>query len=142
MPRIVRAGRPVTVVQSGSLRIDELAGNAASNDDAVSIARVVVSDPNDTEEPYVTIQYDEWLCVVQGRLEVRYKNSSNATSTTKDDGDDDKGSHRADCGDPLLPLALVRRRRRQRSSPCAPVKRASSARESASGWRFPHPPRN
>ena len=55
-----------TVVDTGLMRIDELAGNVATKDDRISIARVTVSSP--TEEPWLTLHYDEWICVLRGRM--------------------------------------------------------------------------
>jgi len=59
-------GAAATVVDTGLLKIDELAGNVASSDDRISIAKVVVSAP--TEEPWLTLSYDEWICVTKGRI--------------------------------------------------------------------------
>ena len=59
-------GAANTVVDTGLLKIDELAGNVASSDDRISIAKVVVSAP--TEEPWLTLSYDEWICVTKGRI--------------------------------------------------------------------------
>ena len=44
MPKIV--GKATRVVDVGGLAIDELAGNVASHEDTLSIARVVVSEPS------------------------------------------------------------------------------------------------
>jgi len=66
MPRIV--GKATRVVEVGGLAIDELAGNVASHDDTLSIARVIVSEP--TSEPWLTLDYDEWICVLKGIVEM------------------------------------------------------------------------
>jgi mannose-6-phosphate isomerase-like protein (cupin superfamily)/uncharacterized protein (DUF952 family) len=68
MPKII--GKSVTVVQDGGFCIDELAGNVATRDDTLSIARVVVSKP--ASEPWLTLEYDEWICVIKGRIELHY----------------------------------------------------------------------
>jgi uncharacterized protein (DUF952 family)/mannose-6-phosphate isomerase-like protein (cupin superfamily) len=68
MPKII--GKSVTVVQDGGLCIDELAGNVATKEDTLSIARVVVSEP--ASEPWLTLDYDEWICVVKGKIELHY----------------------------------------------------------------------
>mmetsp|Transcript_108232 Transcript_108232/g.212098 ORF Transcript_108232/g.212098 Transcript_108232/m.212098 type:complete len:279 (+) Transcript_108232:63-899(+) len=68
MPRIV--GGSVRVVDTGVLAIDELAGNVATKDDRISIAHVAVSAP--TGEPWLTLHYDEWICVLQGRMVLHY----------------------------------------------------------------------
>jgi uncharacterized protein (DUF952 family) len=66
MPTII--GKAVRVVEHDGLAIDELAGNVASGDDTLSIALVTVSEP--TSEPWLTLDYDEWLCVIKGRIEL------------------------------------------------------------------------
>eukprot|EP00929_Paragymnodinium_shiwhaense_P022112 TRINITY_DN14220_c0_g1_i2.p2 TRINITY_DN14220_c0_g1~~TRINITY_DN14220_c0_g1_i2.p2 ORF type:complete len:128 (+),score=27.53 TRINITY_DN14220_c0_g1_i2:436-819(+) len=58
------------VVDTGSLAIDELAGNVATKEDTISIARVVVSAA--TSEPWLTLHYDEWMCVLAGVANFRY----------------------------------------------------------------------
>lgn len=63
-------GKSVRVVEIDGLSIDELAGNAASNEDTLSVARVVVSKP--TSEPWLTLHYDEWICVLKGKVEMHY----------------------------------------------------------------------
>lgn len=68
MPKLV--GKSTTVVETDAFRIDELVGNVASNEDTLSIARVVVSAP--TSEPWLTLEYDEWLCILKGRCELHY----------------------------------------------------------------------
>jgi mannose-6-phosphate isomerase-like protein (cupin superfamily) len=62
MPSIV--GSAQTVVEHEGLRIDELAGNVATKDDRISIAHVTVSKP--ASEPWLTLHYDEWMCVLKG----------------------------------------------------------------------------
>jgi mannose-6-phosphate isomerase-like protein (cupin superfamily) len=64
MPRII--GKAETVVEIDGLKIDELAGNVATNEDTISIAHVTVSSP--TSEPWLTLDYDEWLCVTKGKM--------------------------------------------------------------------------
>eukprot|EP00439_Symbiodinium_sp_Y106_P000854 s6013_g1.t1 len=64
MPRLV--GDAARVVDTGKLTIDELAGNVASKSDRISIALVKVVEP--TSEPWLTLHYDEWMCVLKGRL--------------------------------------------------------------------------
>ncbi|CAE7776045.1 unnamed protein product [Symbiodinium sp. CCMP2592] len=64
MPRLV--GDAARVVDTGKLTIDELAGNVASKSDRISIALVKVVEP--TNEPWLTLHYDEWMCVLKGRL--------------------------------------------------------------------------
>lgn len=65
MPKIV--GTSQLVVDDGAgLTISELVGNVASNEDRISIAHVKVSAPS--SEPWLTLDYDEWLCVLTGRM--------------------------------------------------------------------------
>lgn len=65
MPSIV--GSSHRVVDDGhGLTIDELAGNVATSEDRISIAHVNISAP--TAEPWLTLQYDEWMCVLKGRM--------------------------------------------------------------------------
>mmetsp|Transcript_11232 Transcript_11232/g.24792 ORF Transcript_11232/g.24792 Transcript_11232/m.24792 type:complete len:98 (-) Transcript_11232:168-461(-) len=59
-------GKSVRVVDTGLLSIDELAGNVATQNDRISIALVKVSEP--TSEPWLTLHYDEWMCVLKGRM--------------------------------------------------------------------------
>lgn len=48
------------------LTIDELAGNVATSEDRISIAHVNVTAP--TSEPWLTLHYDEWMCVLKGKM--------------------------------------------------------------------------
>jgi uncharacterized protein (DUF952 family) len=73
MPKIV--GNRANVVDHDGLIIDELVGNVAcsnssknNSSDVLSVAHVQVSKP--TAEPWLTIQYDEWLCCRTGVLEI------------------------------------------------------------------------
>eukprot|EP00438_Fugacium_kawagutii_P009850 Skav209417 [mRNA] locus=scaffold1411:201431:209169:+ [translate_table: standard] len=59
-------GQSVRVVDTGLLSIDELAGNVATSNDRISIALVKVAEP--TSEPWLTLHYDEWMCVLKGRM--------------------------------------------------------------------------
>mmetsp|Transcript_115497 Transcript_115497/g.199637 ORF Transcript_115497/g.199637 Transcript_115497/m.199637 type:complete len:152 (-) Transcript_115497:35-490(-) len=68
MPQIV--GESTRVVDTGLLTIDELAGNVATKSDRISIAHVKISAP--TSEPWLTLHYDEWMCVLKGRMVLLY----------------------------------------------------------------------
>eukprot|EP00935_MAST-01C_sp_MAST-1C-sp1_P002426 g2426.t1 len=68
MPQII--GGKVNVVKTGELSIDEYAGNVATSDDQLSIADVHISAP--TSEPWLTLHYDEWICVLEGRMVLHY----------------------------------------------------------------------
>lgn len=70
MPRIV--GSSACVVDHDGIRIDELAGNVASQDDTLSVAKVTVTRP--TSEPWLTLDYDEWICCLKGKVDLHYGN--------------------------------------------------------------------
>lgn len=70
MPQLV--GSCARVVDTGDLTIDELAGNVATKDDRISIAHVKISAP--TSEPWLTLHYDEWMCVLKGRMVLHFGN--------------------------------------------------------------------
>jgi len=65
MPIIV--GKSKRVVETDGFTIDEYAGNIGSNDDQMSLAVVKVSKPY--EEPWLTLQYDEWMAVMKGQVD-------------------------------------------------------------------------
>ena len=66
MPKIL--GKAVRVVEHDGLTIDEFVGNVGSNDDSVSIAHVKVSEP--ASEPWLTLDYEEWICVLKGKIDL------------------------------------------------------------------------
>jgi uncharacterized protein (DUF952 family) len=68
MPRII--GGSKTVVEHDGLTINELAGNVATCQDEISIAHVLISKP--TSEPWLTLDYDEWICVTKGSIVLHY----------------------------------------------------------------------
>lgn len=74
MPRII--GKSIRVVESDGLSIDEFAGNVATIDDRLSIAHVQVNKP--TSEPWLTLSYDEWICILKGRI-IFYSNDGNTS---------------------------------------------------------------
>jgi len=65
MPKIV--GKSTRVVETDGFTIDEYAGNVGSNDDTMSLAVVKVSKPY--AEPWLTLRYDEWMCVMKGQVD-------------------------------------------------------------------------
>jgi len=67
-PRIVGSG--IVVVDAPGLKIEELAGNVASKEDRISIAYVKAQAG--TKEPWLTLHYDEWICVRSGSICFRY----------------------------------------------------------------------
>lgn len=58
-------GSTVRVVDTEGLKIDELVGNVAGGGDEISIASV--SAAAGAAEPWLTLHYDEWICVLRGR---------------------------------------------------------------------------
>jgi len=69
MPKIIGASQ-VVVDDGAGLTIKELVGNVASNDDRISIAHVKVSQP--ASEPWLTLHYDEYICVLSGRMVLQH----------------------------------------------------------------------
>lgn len=67
-------GKSLVVVDTGKMKITELAGNAATSDDRISIASVTVSEP--TSEPFLTLHYDEWCVRSQRRSQNKHSNFS------------------------------------------------------------------
>jgi mannose-6-phosphate isomerase-like protein (cupin superfamily) len=69
MPKIV--GSAQLVVDDGAgLTIKELVGNLASDEDRISIAHVTVAAPS--SEPWLTLHYDEWMCVTRGKMVIHH----------------------------------------------------------------------
>merc|ERR1712242_521775 len=68
MPKII--GNSKVVVDDGAgLTINELVGNVATNEDKISIAHVKVANP--ASEPWLTLHYDEYICVLAGKILVK-----------------------------------------------------------------------
>ncbi|KAG8466417.1 hypothetical protein KFE25_002173 [Diacronema lutheri] len=59
-------GSATRVVDADGLTIDELAGNVASGSDTISIA--IVNAKAGTSEPWLTLAYDEWIAVREGKV--------------------------------------------------------------------------
>eukprot|EP00971_Amphidinium_carterae_P150671 2987117-Amphidinium_carterae.2 len=64
MARIV--GKSSRVVDADGFKIDELAGNVATQSDRLSVAFVKANAG--TAEPWLTLHYDEWICVLKGTM--------------------------------------------------------------------------
>jgi len=62
------------VVDAPGLTIDELAGNVATKSDTLSIALVKASAG--TSEPWLTLHYDEWICVLRGKVVIEHSGGS------------------------------------------------------------------
>jgi len=68
MPGVAIVGTKQRVVDAGSFTIDELAGNVATGSDRISIAHVKAAAG--TAEPWLTLHYDEWMCVMKGAIKM------------------------------------------------------------------------
>ena len=69
MPKLV--GGKVRVVETDHLAIDELTGRVATpTAGRVSVALCTVAAP--TGEPWLTLAYDEWMCVLKGVVELHH----------------------------------------------------------------------
>ena len=71
MPKVI--GKATRVVEVGGLTIDEYVGNVGSKTDKLSIAVVKISEP--TSEPWLTLDYDEWMVVLKGKVEIHFGNT-------------------------------------------------------------------
>jgi uncharacterized protein (DUF952 family)/mannose-6-phosphate isomerase-like protein (cupin superfamily) len=78
MPKLI--GSSKTVVEHDGLLINELAGNVATSEDTISIANVSVSKP--TAEPWLTLEYDEWICVTKGQMVIHYQDEKEGKEST------------------------------------------------------------
>jgi uncharacterized protein (DUF952 family) len=78
MPKLI--GKAVRVVEHEGLAIDECVGNVSTNEDILSIAHVTVSKP--TDEPWLTLHYDEWLCVRKGVMELLSEDAESGEQST------------------------------------------------------------
>jgi len=67
------------VVDAPGLSIDELAGNVATEDDTISIAHVHAKAG--TGEPWLTLHYDEWICVVAGTMKMEREGEPDLEAT-------------------------------------------------------------
>merc|ERR1711966_539122 len=59
-------GSEVRVGDAEGFKIDELAGNVSTQSDRISIAYVQAGAG--TKEPWLTLHYDEWICVRTGKV--------------------------------------------------------------------------
>ncbi|CAD7959273.1 unnamed protein product [Amoebophrya sp. A120] len=66
MPVTILGSKQRVVDLPGQLSIDEFAGNVATKDDRISIASVAAKAG--TAEPWLTLLYDEWICVLKGEI--------------------------------------------------------------------------
>ena len=77
MPRII--GKSTRVVETDGFTIDEYAGNVGSKDDTMSLAIVKVSKPY--SEPWLTLDYDEWIAVIKGKVDCHVMDEATQTET-------------------------------------------------------------
>jgi uncharacterized protein (DUF952 family) len=77
MPKIV--GKSTRVVETDGFTIDEYAGNVGSKDDTMSLAVVKVSKPY--SEPWLTLEYDEWIAVIKGKVDCHVMDEATQTET-------------------------------------------------------------
>ena len=63
-------GTALPVVEIPGLTIKELLGNAATKHDTFSVAHEIISQP--LSEPYKTNKFDEWLCVLKGKIKIMF----------------------------------------------------------------------
>ena len=56
-------------------------GNVATKNDRISIAHVKAV--KGTAEPFLTLHYDEWICVIKGKIHFE-TNQENLTANTGD----------------------------------------------------------
>lgn len=66
-PSISIVGKRARVVDADGFTIDELAGNVSTNSDRLSIA--MVNAKAGTSEPWLTLHYDEWICILEGKAQ-------------------------------------------------------------------------
>ena len=67
-------GKSERVVDADGFTIDELAGNVSTKSDRISIA--CVSAAAGTKEPWLTLHYDEWICVRKGLVRLTTEEGS------------------------------------------------------------------
>jgi len=77
MPKII--GKATRVVETEGFTIDEYSGNVGSNDDTMSLAVVKVSKPY--SEPWLTLDYDEWIAVLKGKVDCHVMDEATQTET-------------------------------------------------------------
>lgn len=63
-------GQSIKVVDHEGLTINEVIGNVSTQNDELSMALVTITQP--TSEPWLTIQFDEWMVVTEGCIELHH----------------------------------------------------------------------
>eukprot|EP00977_Amphora_coffeiformis_P002850 scaffold528_cov165-Amphora_coffeaeformis.AAC.62 len=74
-PHII--GKALTVVEVPGLTVKELIGNASTKQDTLSVAHETISAPS--TEPWKTNQFDEWLHVLKGKIDVMHSRDQKIT---------------------------------------------------------------
>lgn len=72
-------GNSIRVVDEAGLAIDELAGNVATRCDTISIAYVIAKAGS--SEPFLTLAYDEWICVRSGKVVIKQDGRADVIAT-------------------------------------------------------------
>ena len=77
-------GQSIKVVDHEGLTINEVIGNVSTQNDELSMALVTITQP--TSEPWLTIQFDEWMVVTEGCIELHHHEEEviNATMGNSD----------------------------------------------------------
>ena len=73
-------GKSVRVVETDLLAIDELSGNVSTKDDRLSIAYVTAKAG--AKEPWLTVHYDEYICVRKGHIILSQEGKPDVTVET------------------------------------------------------------
>jgi uncharacterized protein (DUF952 family) len=82
-PKVV--GKASRVVETDGLTIDEYAGNVGSLDDRMSLAVVKISKP--CSEPWLTLDYDEWIGILKGKIEFYFLEEGEETKIVATTGE-------------------------------------------------------
>jgi uncharacterized protein (DUF952 family)/mannose-6-phosphate isomerase-like protein (cupin superfamily) len=66
MSSVAIVGGKTRVVDADGISIDEMVGNVSTSQDVLSVAHVTAAAG--TSEPWLTLHYDEWICVTKGEV--------------------------------------------------------------------------
>ena len=80
MSSVTIVGSSSRVVDAPGLIIDELVGNVSTSSELLSVA-YVKADAG-TSEPFLTLQYEEWLCIRKGEIVITQDDQPNVTVKT------------------------------------------------------------
>ena len=79
MSKVRIVGTKENVVSTDHFSIDECIGNVATKCDDLSLAIVTIAEP--TSEPWITIDYDEYMYVTDGSIEIYLEEDGEKTMT-------------------------------------------------------------